>query len=148
MTPKVCFHFGNFPCKRNVSTVYILQEGFSVCAQPTKNGALKSQLVLEHSDQDSFIHHQRRGGGQNFYPFCHRIPKMRKKTISSSLQAVQILSDVMSALITSQIKENNFIYAESVQWCESSVHLVCFIPVCTSVHPVCFILVCTSVPMY
>ena len=46
---------------------------------------------------------------------------------------MQILSDVMSALITSQIKENNFIDAESVQWCESSVHLVCFILVCTSV---------------
>ena len=56
---------------------------------------------------------------------------MRKKTISSSHQAVQILYDVMSALITSQIKENNFIDAESVQWCESSVHLVCFILVCT-----------------
>ena len=50
---------------------------------------------------------------------------------------MQILSDVMSALITSQIKENNFIDAESVQWCESSVHLVCFILVCTSVHSVC-----------
>ena len=31
------------------------------------------------------------------------------------------------------ITENNFIDAESVQWCESSVHLVCFILVCTSV---------------
>ena len=89
MTPKVCFHFGNFPCKRNVSTVYILQEGFSVCAQPTKNGALKSQLVLEHSDQDSFIHHQRRGGGQNFYPFCN------VTEFQNCLQAVQLLSDVM-----------------------------------------------------
>ena len=69
--------------------VYILQEGFSVCTQPTKNGALKSQLVLEHSDQDSFIHHQRRGGGQNFYPFCN------VTEFQNCLQAVQLLSDVM-----------------------------------------------------